>query len=193
MKILDAVLSNDFWVQDQFFWEIPEFQCLREVEQDAEYHPEGNVWNHTICVAKEMHDFTAKFEDEQKIIMRLAAWFHDTGKWISGHNKKTGRIGSDGHDRRSMEIARALLPEMQVPIRIIRPVSGLCREHMNHTHSHKAVVNMVKRLRDDDATMDQLILLKTADRFGRPPNKREIGVNLQKTIDNWEAVFTGKI
>jgi hypothetical protein len=76
---------------------------LRQIPQDAEFHPEGNVWTHTRAVRyaldpalKLLKDF--QFDETDRKLLRLAAWCHDLGKaqatilhdnrWIApGHEK----------------------------------------------------------------------------------------------------------
>jgi hypothetical protein len=76
---------------------------LRQIPQDAEFHPEGNVWTHTRAVRRALDEALALLPDFQidkvdRNLLRLAAWCHDLGKahatiyrenrWIApGHEK----------------------------------------------------------------------------------------------------------
>ena len=68
---------------------------LKNVEQSKKYHPEGNVWNHTMMVVDE----AAKVKDQSshsKAFM-WAALLHDIGKPDTTKVRK-GRITSYDHD-----------------------------------------------------------------------------------------------
>lgn len=73
----------------------PEVKALINIEQNPKWHPEGNVWNHTMLVLNE----AVKLKDDAKepFNFMLLALFHDLGKAVST-TVKDGKIISRGHD-----------------------------------------------------------------------------------------------
>ena len=79
---------------------------LKNVPQDKEFHPEGNVWNHTKLVI----DTAAKikgFADDDKFLM-WSALFHDVGK-IDTTEFVNGRYRSYNHDKVGKKITYDIL------------------------------------------------------------------------------------
>ena len=84
---------------------------LTNVEQNPKWHPEGNVWNHSVLVRRALPSALGIWEgyaecislsllptpSEQDIhILKVAAWLHDLGKASSSGTKAVG------HDRREI-------------------------------------------------------------------------------------------
>lgn len=172
---------------------IPEFMALEQVEQDKEYHPEGNVLNHTFHVALQQYDLCHMLNlwADERAVRMLAAWFHDFGKAKFSYVHENGHIRADGHAMESAKMAERILPTLGVPDSIVSAVSGLCREHMNHVQSERALNRMEERLRKDGATMEQFIAQKIADKWGRPPHPRDLSGSLLESVTTLER-FRGE-
>lgn len=71
--------SYDFKALTEAF---PVIQSLKNVEQDPDYHGEGDVFIHTENVCRALTEFPewVDLSDEEKGILYLAAFFHDLGK-----------------------------------------------------------------------------------------------------------------
>jgi poly(A) polymerase len=100
---------------------IPELSVCKGIPQPADYHHEGDVWDHTLQVAK-------SFTDEHGPDVRLAAMFHDCGKAITFSLKE--RIRFDEHAVKSAELATVALKRMQCPRKRIEKIDWLIRHHM---------------------------------------------------------------
>ena len=189
MTFFKTFTNGSFGEQLRLMMTIPEFTALASVEQDAEYHPEGNVMLHTIEVAKVMTELLEAQDiplgDWVRATNLLAAWFHDFGKIVSEVNIK-GRISSIGHADRSEKIVREMLPKLDVPQMVVDAVAGLCREHMNYAPSEKAIIKLHGRLSNDGADVETFLRLKIADRWGRPPIERSFNENVIKTVKAWQ-------
>jgi hypothetical protein len=75
---------------------------LQQIPQDAEFHPEGNVWTHTLAVRRSLDEAIAllpdfQTDDTERNILRLAAWCHDLGK-SSATIFRNGRWIAPGHE-----------------------------------------------------------------------------------------------
>jgi hypothetical protein len=91
---------------------------LKGVPQDAEFHPEGDVWTHTQAVRGALDEAVrmtnAALTKEQRNMLRIAAWLHDMGK-AHATVKINGRWRSPGHERG--RIAAAMLRKLGWPWR----------------------------------------------------------------------------
>src|SRR5260370_37679234 len=77
----------------------PELLPLAETPQDPEWHPEGDVWTHTLQVIDEAAGLIDDLAGDQPraITVMLAALCHDLGK-ASTTKQEYGLIRSPGHE-----------------------------------------------------------------------------------------------
>ena len=112
---------EDLWELSILKYVLPELYVCKGVPQPADYHHEGDVWDHTLqCVAS--------FRDDDGIDVRIAALFHDAGKSETFSLKE--RIRFDHHATISAETAEKALKRLQMPNKRIEKVSWLIKHHM---------------------------------------------------------------
>jgi putative nucleotidyltransferase with HDIG domain len=100
---------------------IPELHKCKGIAQPADYHHEGDVWNHLLqCVRS--------FRPEDFSDVRLAALFHDIGKAETFSLKE--RIRFDEHAAVSAELAEKILKGLEASNRRIDKISWLIEHHM---------------------------------------------------------------
>ncbi|MBI2117440.1 CCA tRNA nucleotidyltransferase [Candidatus Peregrinibacteria bacterium] len=99
----------------------PELTACRGIPQPADYHHEGDVWEHILACAR-------SFREENAIDVRLAALFHDCGKVQTFSLKE--RIRFDHHASVSADLAAAALRRLQCPRLRTEKVAWLIRHHM---------------------------------------------------------------
>jgi len=79
----------------------PELQSLIGTKQEPEWHPEGDVWMHTLMVvdqaAKIIRDPAKDLHRDEKLQIMLGALCHDLGKPATTKHED-GRIRSKGHE-----------------------------------------------------------------------------------------------
>jgi len=92
-------------------------------------------FNHTLTVVNAVKELCKK-EDvtaEEKEVLLVAAWFHDTG-YINGYEK---------HEEESVKIVTAFLKEKELSDEFITQVSGLIlatvKEYIPKTHLEKII------------------------------------------------------
>ena len=75
---------------------------MKNTEQSQKYHPEGNVWNHTMMVV----DAAAKYREYSKSpkVFMWTALLHDLGKPQTTRLRK-GKITSYNHDLEGEKLA----------------------------------------------------------------------------------------
>lgn len=74
----------------------PELNALIGCQQNPQWHPEGDVWNHTLGVVHAAAAFRKNSDDD--LILMLSALCHDFGKPACSVTESDGRITSCGHD-----------------------------------------------------------------------------------------------
>lgn len=148
----------------------PELKALIGVQQDAEWHPEGDVWVHNNMVvdeaAKLRRDEYGEFDN---MALMLGALCHDFGKPGSTFFSE-GRWRSPAHDVRGERPTRSFLDRLTRETALVEEVVVFVREHLKPALLYKAR-NEVKSsairrlaLRVD---IEKLVRVATADHFGR--------------------------
>ncbi len=129
----------------------PELDILEQTEQEADWHPEGNVWNHTMLVV----DAAAKIirqeelEGEDKLVVMLGALCHDLGKATTTERilkKGVMRVTAHGHDVAGVEPTHSLLTKMNVKKDIIQKVATIVRNHMYHVSNPEPTEKQIRKL-----------------------------------------------
>lgn len=145
---------------------LPELAALIGVEQAPEYHPEGDVWEHTMLVLDE----AAKLRHLAKkpLAFMLSALCHDLGKaqttWVID-----GRIRALGHEQAGMPLAKQLLNRLCPKADVEAYVLNMVELHMrpNMLAAQGAGAKATRRLYRTSVCPEDLLLLAKADHFGR--------------------------
>jgi len=152
----------------------PEIAALAGTPQDAEWHPEGDVFTHTAhcCDAlAALPEWRAADETTRRVLM-FAVLAHDFAKPQTTHEaEREGRmrIVSPGHEEQGGPLAEAFLTRINSPNEIKERVVPLVTHHLAHLQasSDRAVRRLANALKP--ATIAELCLVMIADQFGRPP------------------------
>lgn len=165
----------------------PELDILDTIPQDAEWHPEGNVWQHTLEVVDRAADMTKYWTDDtSRGVVLLAALCHDLDKaTCTTEEIKDGklRIVSPGHDE-GIGTER-FLARIHCPNDIKERVLALVRTHMAHIGGMKPK-KLLKRI-GDNSPLNWLTLV-AADHMGRPPLPQIVPVEALKLFEEMERV-----
>jgi tRNA nucleotidyltransferase (CCA-adding enzyme) len=121
-------------------------------------------------------------DTELRIVLSLAVLAHDFAKpQTTREEMKEGRlrIVSPGHEEAGGALAEQFLDRIHAPNAIRERVVPLVANHLAHlqTLSDRSVRRLARRL--EPATIDELIVLITADQFGRPPRPQAISENVR--------------
>ncbi len=121
-----------------------ELSSLVGCPQNPQWHPEGDVWEHTKLVTNQMANYIQEEEnkenslsDEEKTVLMFAALCHDFGKPVTTTCNPDGTIRSLGHASAGEPLARSFLMKMKTPLRIMEQVLPLVREHMAILNTQK--------------------------------------------------------
>ena len=115
---------------------LPEVKALKGLNQPEEFHPEGDVLEHTIQVLENIYPGAS---DE----LLMGALLHDIGKPATF--KTAERIRFDGHDRKGVEIAQVLLKRLRFSGDFIDRVLSLIGSHMRFMHVKDMKLSTFKR------------------------------------------------
>jgi tRNA nucleotidyltransferase (CCA-adding enzyme) len=108
----------------------PEVAKMRGVKQDPKYHPEGDVFQHTMQVI----DKVAKSKDKNPKLILMGV-LHDTGKVKAMQiDPKTGKISALGHAEESAKIAEEFMDRLKYPTEEKQEIVNLVEHHMEPHH-----------------------------------------------------------
>ena len=154
----------------------PELERLIGCQQDPEWHPEGDVWNHTLCCldafAREREEGRGKREEGEDLVVGLAVLCHDFGKpACTTYDPVKKRIRSLGHDEEGVEPTLSFLKRLTNEERLLKEVPPLVRLHMRPfaMWKDKSSDGAIRRLAAKVVRIDRLIRVAAADDAGRPP------------------------
>ena len=178
----------------------PELERLIGCEQAPEWHPEGDVWNHTLCCLdafahdRDRQQSTATDDNRQQLaaidsnrqqsakdedlIVGLAVLCHDFGKpATSAYDPVKKRIRSLGHDEAGVEPTLSFLRRLTNEERLLKEVPPLVQLHMRPFAMWKdqSGDNAIRRLAAKVVRIDRLVRVAAADDAGRPPFPSEPG------------------
>ena len=142
-----------------------EVAALIGVPQNPHYHPEGDVWNHTMLVLD--HAAALKDQATEPFALLLAALCHDLGKPLTTE-ERDGRIISYGHEREGVSVAQALLGRLQTSTKDTAYVLNMVELHMapNSLVAQHARQKAYNHLFDRSVCPHDLLLLSCADDRG---------------------------
>lgn len=162
----------------------PELVPLRDTPQDPEWHPEGDVWTHTLLAVDEAVVLRADLDRPRALSVMLATLCHDLGKPATT-KLEDGRIRSRGHEEAGLPPTAALLSRWNVHSLLGYDVAGqvlaLVGNHLKpgqlHEERERVSDGAIRRLARK-CEPDLLARVARADCLGR-------GGGFQATAMDW--------
>ncbi len=114
---------------------LPEVAALRGVAQPPEYHPEGDVWTHTLLLLAGLRDPSPS--------LAWGALLHDVGKPPTF--RLTDRIRFDGHAAVGARLAEAILGRLRCSQEETDQVTALVAHHMDWLHVRQMRPSTLRR------------------------------------------------
>jgi len=108
---------------------LPEAIAMKKVEQPPQYHPEGDVWVHTLLLLKQCSEVSAE--------LAWGALLHDIAKPVT-FERAADRIRFHGHDKIGAEMSDAILRRLAFSNASREIICSLVNEHLRF----KDVFNM---------------------------------------------------
>src|SRR5271154_6890224 len=115
---------------------LPEVSAMKGVAQPPEFHPEGDVWTHTLIMLEGL--------EAPSPALALGVLLHDVGK--PGTFRVADRIRFDGHVELGERIAREILNRLKFSNAEIDQVIALIANHMRFSHVHQMRESTLKRM-----------------------------------------------
>jgi tRNA nucleotidyltransferase (CCA-adding enzyme) len=144
----------------------PELEALIGCIQEFEYHPEGDVWIHTLMAIDEMVQLKTN-DNFRDLYLMLAVLCHDFGKPATTQCVK-GKIISHKHEKEGVKPTQSFLNRLTYDKKLIEKVIPLVENHLapfqlyRDDSSKKAIKRLAKRVNIED-----LCLVAQADCKGR--------------------------
>ena len=117
---------------------LPEVAAMDGVSQPPEFHPEGDVFEHTMIMLKMMAHPTPE-----------TAWsvlLHDVGKPATYKIHEDGKIHFYGHEAVGADMAETIMQRLRSSRELTEIVSSAVRDHMRFVGAEKMRRNTLRRL-----------------------------------------------
>lgn len=99
---------------------LPEVRRMQGIEQPAAFHPEGDVWVHTLGLLERL--------ENPSLELALGALLHDVGKPPT--QTFEDRVRFSGHEEVGARMTREILSRLKYPNDVIDSVVSLVAQHM---------------------------------------------------------------
>jgi tRNA nucleotidyltransferase (CCA-adding enzyme) len=157
----------------------PELLPLPDTPQDPEWHPEGDVWTHTLLALDEAAALQGGLDRPRRLAVMLGTLCHDLGKPPTTRFED-GRIRSRGHEEAGVPPSLSLLERWNVQTLLgfdVRgQVLGLVAHHLKPGQLYDARDNVgdgaIRRLARK-CEPELLYRVARADCLGRSPGRFE--------------------
>ena len=150
----------------------PELEALVGCPQDPEWHPEGDVWVHTLhCLDAFARERTGNAWED--LVVGFAVLCHDLGKPLTTRVAEDGRIRSPMHEPKGEKPTRTFLSRLTNQVTFHDEVVPLVRRHLTPRifYQDQASDGAIRRLAKKVKRIDRLVRVAAADLAGRPPRK----------------------
>jgi len=153
------------------------------VPQSPKWHPEGDVWTHTMMALDRMVEIlSAESEEsiggkEQRLTLLMAVLCHDLGKATHTTVDEEGNIRAIGHEQAGIGPSRSLLSRLTNAHALVESVVPLVAQHLkpSQLYAGQAKAAAIRRLALE-VNIEQLVLVAKADYLGRATTAAQSGL-----------------
>lgn len=133
---------------------LPEVEAMRGVAQPPEFHPEGDVFVHTLCCLEQLSG------DRHGEALRFAVLLHDVAKPVCAKRSPEGRIQFHGHAERGAEMTREICRRLRRSREVGEAAAWLVANHLRYREAREMRVARLRRLLAEPAIDDLLELVR---------------------------------
>ncbi len=127
---------------------LPEVVALKGVTQPPEFHPEGDVFTHTLLALQQMQQPSPE--------LALAVLLHDVGKPAT--RTVTDRIRFHQHELVGAEMTERICSRLKFSADATEKITALVREHQKFSHAPEMKTSTLKRFLRQEHFADMLEL-----------------------------------
>lgn len=170
LKARKPSLGFEFLRRSKLLRFFPELECLQGVAQDPRWHPEGDVWVHTMLVIDEAA--ALRPGNDEDLALMYAALCHDFGK-PAVSVEEGGRVRTPKHDAIGARLARVFLERLRAPGSLCEQVEALVKYHLAPAlfvaqgTTAKGYRRLARNLDAAGVTIALLVRVARADHWGR--------------------------
>jgi tRNA nucleotidyltransferase/poly(A) polymerase len=129
----------------------PEIEAMKGCKQPPQFHPEGDVFQHTRLMLKLL-------PEKISLPLVLSVLFHDIGKPPTASVDEAGRIRFNGHDRLGAEMTEAIMQRLRFSRAEIDATVEAVRQHMVFKDVPRMRIAKLKRFMARPTFEDELEL-----------------------------------
>jgi len=161
----------------------PELEEIIDLPQEPRWHPEGDVWTHTMMALDVMAEILHSRsgcphpDNQQKLKFLFAILCHDLGKATTTTIESDGRIRSIGHEQAGIPLTQSLLNRLTDEQRLTESILPLAAHHLKPSqfYAQGAKAAAIRRLATKVSIAD-LVLVAKADFLGRTTPEAQTGI-----------------
>ena len=166
-------LMRELGILERYY---PELQAIVGIPQSPKWHPEGDVWVHTMMtldvMAKEL-----KKKERLKLMFLFAILCHDLGKATHTTIEKDRTIRSIGHEYAGLEPTKKLMYRLTDEHDLIKSILPLVEYHLKPSafYASGAKAPAIRRLATK-VNIEELVVVAKADFLGRTTKESLAGI-----------------
>jgi len=151
----------------------PELEAIIDVLQDPKWHPEGDVWVHTMMTLDAMANICRSGcplpdNEKQRLKFMFAILCHDFGKATTTTIDEDGRIRAIGHEIEGLELTKSFMYRLTSEHDFIESILPLVKHHLKPSQFYKnGAKNKAIRRLATKVNIEELVIVAKADFLGR--------------------------
>lgn len=136
----------------------PEIEAMKGVGQSPDFHPEGDVFIHTLMVLSHLSQIS-NLKSQISETLAYGCLLHDIAKPVCV-KRETGRITFYGHTEKGAEMAVEIMKRLKRSRAAWERVAYLVKNHLRHTQAPKMRLSTLKRFLGEEGIEELLELAR---------------------------------
>ena len=153
----------------------PELKALIGLPQSPKWHPEGDVWIHTLMSLDAMVPLLGS-DEQRNLRYMFAILCHDLGKALSTTIDADQKIQSIGHEYKGREVTKMFMQRLTNEKSFIESLLPLVEHHLKPSQLYMAQSkeSAIRRLATK-VNIEELVVIAKADFLGRSTQEAKSG------------------